>query len=286
MAAQLRACARLMRIVNSLMVGFAVLVGIAIVVGRDIVNLPLTTLVLAYVTGFTISASSMVLNDIVDIDIDRINAPDRPLVSGAVSLRTAYACYAILSLLGVIASLLIGWEALAVAVAGWLVGSLYDVWGKRSGFPGNVMVAFSTSLPFPYAMAVVEAWRESTIIFWAMVFLTVLGREIVKDIADVEGDRHVNARTLPIVIGEGPSAVIAAILYVVAVALSPIPVIIGGVEPLSYGVFIAVVDFILLYESIRIVKDHSRATALRHKRNVLIAMLLGLIGFMLGTLLG
>lgn len=286
MASRLGACARLIRVANSLMVGFAVLVGLAIVVGRGVASIPARTLALAFTTGFTISASSMTLNDIIDIDIDRVNAPDRPLVSGELSVREAYACYILLSVIGLLASMYIGWGPFVVAVAGWLVGTLYDAWGKRSGFPGNLMVAFSTSLPFPYAMAVAGVWRETVMVFWAMVFLSVLGREVAKDIADVEGDRVVGARTLPLLVGAGGAALIASSLYLIAVLLSPLPVIIGGVNQLSYGVFIAVVDLVLVYEAIRIARDHSRESALRHKRNVLVAMLLGLVGFMLGTLMG
>lgn len=285
-AVRAKACLGLVRVVNSLMVGFAVLVGLAIVAGRGVSRIPPETLILAYTTGFSISAASMVLNDLADIEIDRINAPERPLVSGLISVKAAYACYALLVAVGLLASYPLGWEALLVAVLGWIVGSLYDLWGKRSGFPGNLMVAFSTSLPFPYAMAVLGEWKGYSLVFWAMVFLTVLGREVAKDIADVEGDRAAGARTLPIILGERRSAAIAAILYLAAVALSPTPLLLGGVDPIAYGVFVAVVDAILVYESVRIVRDQGRGTVLTHKRNVLVAMLLGLLGFMIGALAG
>ncbi|MCE4601406.1 MAG: geranylgeranylglycerol-phosphate geranylgeranyltransferase [Desulfurococcales archaeon] len=283
---RIKECLRLVRIANSLMVGLAVLVGLAIVTRGDLLGLGVKALALAYITGCCVSASSMVLNDIVDVEIDRVNQPNRPLVAGTISARTAWLCYLATSTAGITASLLLGPWPLVVAVLGWLVGSVYDVWGKRSGFPGNLMVAFSTSLPFPYAMAVAGVWTPTITVFWVMVFLTVLGREIAKDIADVEGDRRAGARTLPIILGEGPSSIIAGALYLAAVLLSPLPVYWHAVHPLAYTIFVAVVDAILIYEALRLARNHSREMIYVHKRNILLAMLLGLLGFMAGSIAG
>ncbi len=278
-------CLRLTRPVNSLMVGFAVIVGLVIVMGGGILELGPRILVASYMTGALVAASSMVLNDIVDVEIDRANKRLRPLVKGTVSVKEAWACYVILSLGGMATAATLGLQAFAVAVAGWLIGSIYDVWGKRSGLPGNFMVAFSTSLPFPFAMAVAGEWSETVTVYWAIVFLAVLAREIVKDIADVEGDRLGGARTLPLVAGIRAASILAAFLYLAAVFLSPLPLLWETVNPYTYAPPILLVDIILAYEALRLLRGITPEQALEHKKRALLAMLLGLIGFLLGSIL-
>jgi len=283
---KIRGYLSLIRVVNSLMVGFAVLVGAAIVVGEGIFRVPARVLASGFLTGFFISSSSMVLNDIVDVEIDRVNRRNRPLVTGVVTVAEAYVLYAVTSLLGVFTSMALGIEAMLLTVGAWLLGTVYDLWGKVSGFPGNVMVALATSLPFPFAMAILDAWEPTSIVFWMMVFLSVLGREIAKDIIDIEGDRKAGARTLPLILGPRRAAIIAATLYLTAVALSILPIIWGTVSLAGYVPLVVIVDAILTYEAFRIVRDQSRETLTTHKKRVLLAMLLGLLAFLLGSLLG
>ena len=283
---RLRGYLELVRVVNSLMVGFAVLVGAAIVAGRGLLEIPVETIVAAFLTAFFISGSAMVLNDIVDVDIDRRNNRRRPLVTGEVSVEEAYSLYTATSLLGILASMALGLEALLLTVGAWALGSVYDVWGKVSGFPGNLMVAIATSLPFPFAMAVLDLWTPTAVVFWLIVFSSVLGREIAKDIADIRGDMAAGARTLPVLLGPRRAAFVAVLLYLAAVAMSVLPLYWGTVGVMGYLPLVLVVDAIFLYESYRILRDQSEETMLSHKKRVLLAMLLGLIAFLLGSLTG
>src|SRR5579885_2480953 len=86
----LRETLALIRAKNSIMVGFAVLVGIA-VASHDPTRLVSRVALLGFLTGFTISSFSMISNDIYDIEVDKLNQPDRPLPSGRVSKKQAWA---------------------------------------------------------------------------------------------------------------------------------------------------------------------------------------------------
>ncbi len=281
----LAACARLARAVNSVMVGFAVVVGLFIVAGVTGWRPDPVVVVLSFLTGSLVSASSMILNDIVDVEIDRVNRLQRPLVTGEINKRQAMACFAAASLGGLLAALLLGPAPFMVALLVWLLGVFYDIRGKRSGFPGNVMVALATSAPFPFAMAVARCLCREVLVFWAIVFLTVLAREVAKDIADIEGDRAAGARTLPVIMGPRTAARVAAALYIVAVAMSPLPLLGARVNGLVYASLVGIVDIILVYEAIRILRRHDRETIIVHKRNVLIAMLIGLVAFIASSTL-
>ena len=82
---KLSAFLRLIRPVNCVMMGFAV------IVGASLVSYPnfSTNLLLGFITSFTLTAASMAINDYYDRDIDAINEPQRPIPSGAISPREA-----------------------------------------------------------------------------------------------------------------------------------------------------------------------------------------------------
>ena len=278
---KLRACAEIVRPINSLMIGFAVLVGIALansgrIPGADI-------LVPAYLTGFFISSASMVLNDIVDVEIDRVNAPQRPLPSGRLSVREAYACYAALSLAGLASSAMINLYTFLIALVSWVIATSYDLFGKRSGLLGNLMVAYSVAVPIIFGAACVRRFSQVIWVYYFMIFMTALAREIAKDIADVEGDRLAGVKSLAIVKGPRFAAGVAAALYLLAVSASPVPVLKGLVNSLAYGLPVLVVDVGLVYDSLVILRGQDRERILAHKRRVLMYMLIGLVGFYLGV---
>ncbi len=270
------------RVVNSLMVGFAVLVGAVIASG----GIPgLTRSIDAFLVGFLISASAMVVNDIFDLEIDRVNAPWRPLPSGQISLKGAWACFTVYSVAGLALSALTGIATFMIALIAWAVGVVYSWKGKRLGFPGNAMVAFSVSVPLLYGAALTGSWDWRIAVYWFMIFSSALAREIVKGIADVEGDRFAGVRTIAVSFGERKAALVAALLYMAAVAVSPLPLILGLLEnPLVYAALVAIVDAGFVYDSYRIIKEPTRDEALRHKTRVLAYMLLGLIAFIAGGL--
>ena len=78
---------RLIRLPNDVMIGIGVLIGEFIAL-RTYPNIDLS--ICSFLVGFLISASVMILNDIADINIDKINNPNKPLVKGTISLRSAY----------------------------------------------------------------------------------------------------------------------------------------------------------------------------------------------------
>src|SRR5207247_4432998 len=77
----------LVRIPNCLMIGLAVLVAETIGLG----TLPSVIQgVFGFLTAFLLLAGTMVFNDIQDVQVDRVNSPDRPIPSGKVTIREAY----------------------------------------------------------------------------------------------------------------------------------------------------------------------------------------------------
>jgi len=282
---KLGALVRIMRPVNCLMMGFAVIVGAALVrVDFSSVNswLPL---LFGFFTGFFLTASSMVLNDIFDREIDAINEPARPIPSGAVSLLQAQVWAGVLAVAGFAFALVTNWQCLVIAIFSWVVFAFYSFWGKRAGFFGNLLVSVCVVVPFVYGgFAVGEGFADSSAVFVAVTFLANTGREITKGVVDIEGDKRRNVQTLAVRVGARFAVVAAAVFYVSAVVLSGLPLKFGLVS-LWFVPFVLVTDVGLIVSSAWLLRDFSRENARRVKNLVLVWFVFGLIAFLAGTII-
>jgi geranylgeranylglycerol-phosphate geranylgeranyltransferase len=182
-----------------------------------------TLLSLAAASTALVTAGGNVLNDLEDIEGDRVNHPNRPLVTGELSVASArilavglFAAGIEVALPVILVEPLVG-VILAVALACMLA---YEFRLKAGGLGGNLIVALLTGLVFLYGGA---AAGNALILapFAAMAFLATASREIIKDMEDVEGD--VSRRTLPMTRGLGVAAVVARGTVGAAIALSFVP---------------------------------------------------------------
>lgn len=211
------------------------------------------TLLIVSVVG--IAAGGYVINDYFDVKIDRINRPDNLVVTRIISRDAAMNLFYGLTAVGVIAGTVVAWWAHSwtllftyVVIPGllWFYSASY----KRMFLIGNLVVAFASAI-VPLLVAIANAdylhhlyqnalayspiigelyvWTGGFAIF---AFLLTLVREIVKDIEDIEGDREMECRTLPIVWGDKVAKIIATILLVVIATL--IVYILFAVLPFSH----------------------------------------------------
>lgn len=110
--------------------------GICVIVGEVIAlgSFPsIHNLFYGFVCGFFISSSALVLNDYFDIEVDRVNTPNRPLPAGIVSPPEVIALTIIVTFLGLTASAIINIYALIISIILWIIGVLYN-WNKRDRF--------------------------------------------------------------------------------------------------------------------------------------------------------
>jgi geranylgeranylglycerol-phosphate geranylgeranyltransferase len=273
---------RILRPVNSVMMGVGILVGVAVAGGFK-TSISFEVLALAFVTGFTLTGSAMVINDYYDREIDAVNEPSRPIPSGEVKPREAIIYSLLLSALGLAAAYLTGLQSLAIAIFSGLVMMVYSAWGKRTGFPGNLMVSTCIGLPFIYGGVIVGDTFMS-LLFSALAFLSNTGREVTKGIVDTEGDGARGVRTIAVVYGVDNAAYLASAFYIIAAATSILPLLLNLVT-LWYIPFVAVTDAGLIYGAMTLLRNHSRESSRNVKNQVLYWMLFGLLAFAAGTLL-
>jgi len=275
---------RLMRPVNCIMIGFAVIVGAALASGLRFPAGAWWSLILSFFTAFTLTGSAMAVNDYYDRKIDSVNEPQRPIPSGAVSPRGALTLFALLSFFGFSTSFLTNLSCLATAVFAWAVMTVYSTRGKRTGLLGNLLVSICVSLPFIYgAFALGGLLSSSSILFASMAFLSNTGREVVKGIVDVEGDKKEGIKTIAVSYGGRVAAFVAVALDSAAVLLSFLPLL-WNIVSFWYIPLIFVSDLGFVVSSLWLLRDYGRESARRVKNLYLLWMGLGLVGFLVGSL--
>jgi len=270
---------RLIRPVNCMMMGFAVIVGASLV---SSLNFSIS-LFLGFVTSFTLTGASMAINDYYDREIDAVNEPSRPIPSGAVSPKEALFFALVLSITGFIAALITNISCLIVAAIAWIVSITYVTKGKHTGLLGNFLVSTCVVIPFIYGGFVVEKLELPIMIFAAIVFLSNTGREITKGIVDVRGDTYRNIRTIAVLYGERDAAFASSIFFISAVGLTPFPWLWRHVSNWFLPLVI-LTDIGLIASSLSLMQDYSRNNARRVKNLSLVWFITGLLAFLAGTI--
>jgi len=269
----------MMRLPNSVMEGFAVIVG-------EIIATPYLTgqaALFGYLTGFFLLAAGNIINDYFDRDVDAINEPRRPLPSGSVSLTQTISFAIILCSLGIFFAAQTGiWTSILAAIS-LVVMMVYNSRLKKTGLPGNALVSLNVAVPFVYGGLVVGNLPWALLIFATLAFISNLGREVVKGIVDVAGDKVKGIRSVAVRMGNTYAAKQGAAWFLVAVALSVLPLGLGLVSN-YYIPLVIICDVGFVLTSYSIVTNPTSLNAKRNKKYVLAWMLFGLLAFVVGTL--
>ncbi len=285
---------KIIRPLNSLMMGVGVIIGIQ--VSNPLwLNFQINSFLgelrefhlifLPFLVGFLISSSAMVLNDYVDYKTDLINSPSKPIPSGMISRNSALWYSIILASLGLLVSfILMNLISVIIVVMGLVVAVAYNFFLKRKGIWGNLAVTYTTTLPFIYGSSLMGFSNFlPTFILCSLAFLSNLSREIIKGIADVMGDLALGIKTIANSKGEIFAAKISFVIIILAVVLSPLPFLLGYFN-LNYIFLIIISDIIFLHSSYSLLKNPSKEISLKAKNRFLFAMLLALVSFFLASM--
>jgi len=215
---KIRALIGITRPVNWLMAGIGVIAGCLAGVGLNpVFILPIS---LAFLSTVFVTAGGNSLNDYFDRNIDIIAHGKRSLASGKLHPEIAL-YFAITSfIIGVILTAFINWECLGIVLFNFLIIIAYEIFLKKRGFVGNLAIGYLVGSTFWFGGAAVGEIFLNKIIFMAVLASLVnTGREILKDVIDISGDRGVR-KTLPMRIGEKKSLIISASFISLAIILS------------------------------------------------------------------
>ncbi len=242
---------------------------------------PLYKVLVAAFAGGIITAGANTVNDYYDMEIDRINKPTRPLPNGDLQANAALLISTLEFTAGILLSLFINFTAFAIAFTISLLLFFYSFKLKRLPLWGNLAVSLSTAMAFVYGGVAVNRVRL-TLIPAAFAFFYHLGREIIKDVQDMEGDSAYNARTFPLVFGKKEALRLINIVFLLLIVLTAIPYFARWYGGYYFLVVLIGIYPVLIFSMISISKNQSFKN-LGLVSNLLKAdMLVGLLAIYLG----
>lgn len=241
-----------------------------------------------------IAAGGYVINDIFDVQIDAINKPGKNLVGTHYSKKTARILYGALTVSGIVTAVFFGegtgvkYSILIVAFSAGLL-YFYSSGYKKMFLAGNLTISFLTglnifsSILFDNTSLHNESVLTIVTAFTVFAFLMTLGREIIKDCEDSQGDENFGATTLPVVAGLKTGRITAALVFSIVLALLIwIQLSLKQWEDLiSFGYVVIFIQIPLLY--LIITSALSKSASADHKSSIIakIIMITGLMAMVI-----
>jgi 4-hydroxybenzoate polyprenyltransferase len=181
-----------------------------------------------------IVAGGYIINDIYDIEIDKINKPEIRIVEKKISKEFAFKAYYMLNIIGITSGFYAAYQVNKLWFGCVFIFFVFSLWKysndyKTSFLIGNLQIAFLTALSiialalFDLIPVGIKNEDESKTIFYIILFyagfsfITTLIREIIKDLEDIEGDKKINANTLAINYGVAKTKKITVFLILITI---------------------------------------------------------------------
>jgi len=274
----------LVRPLNCLLAGLAVLIGVFIAgeatwiywQPRDMIQAALAFAAAALITG-----AGNTVNDYFDRNIDKVNRPDRPIPSGRIKAPEALAISQTLFVIGIFLTVFVNVACVLLAALNSLILALYAAGLKRRGFAGNLAIGYLVGSTFLFGGLVIGEVQAAGILA-AMAALSTVGRELIKGIEDMRGDRASGLSTFPLRYGARKAAALAAAFIAAAIVLAPLPRILDIFGPVYLWVVAAsIIAFV--WSAALILKSQKPKAAGSASLGCKIAMGLGMLAFLAGA---
>jgi len=266
------------RPVNVLITFLVVIVGALICIIGDY---SIFKILLAAISAGLTAGAGNIINDIYDIEADKINHPERPLAKGIITTTNAWMEYFFLTLLAIGASSFINQTALAIVILTSILLYLYSARLKKIPLLGNITVAYLTGLAFIFGGVSVNNIRGAFIPAIFAFFINII-RELIKDMDDIEGDTKVGLQTFPKRFGIKASILFITFLTITLIAFTFYPFIMNIFNIEFFVLAMLVVNPILVY-FLKLLYEKDENKNLNKLSNMLkLNMLLGLLAIFLG----
>jgi len=245
-----------------------------------------TTAVLIFFSMAFITSAGFSINDYFDRESDAIIKPDRPIPSGALSLKQVLFISAFLFALGLLLAFRINWLSFTILLVDSILLLIYSAFVKRkSGFAANLLVGLLVGTAFLYGeAAILNTVSLISLSLYPIAFGTI-GGNVLRDIFSLEGDSKIGYSTLPQKIGAKNSVRVAAVFFVLTAALAPLPVFLQFFS-VYYLLLIGIWSILLIYASIRLVTSATTNENVRkYERLVTMSMMLLILALIMEALI-
>ncbi|MCH7760087.1 UbiA family prenyltransferase [candidate division TA06 bacterium] len=246
---------------------------------------------LASMSVFLIISGANAINDFFDLEIDRVNRPLRPLPSGRVKKGEALLLSLFLFLLGIFFSAFINLGDFLIALFASSLLFLYSLHLKKKGLAGNLVVSLLSGLVFLFGG--LSTLHSASQIFHSLHFLLFpflfaflfhLGREVIKDTEDMEGDAKENVTTLPLRYGKIAALRFSFIVFLLLIGITPLPYLFQFYNLFYLLVVLIGVDLFLLLLFLFLFRDPSPGRLNRAGLLLKVDMGVGLLALLLGRI--
>jgi len=195
-------------------------------------------LLILIAASMAIAAGGYIINDYFDLNIDRVNKPDKLVIGNFIKRRWAIFWHMGFSIAGILLSIILSlrlhnpfpavfnfvtvillWfysttfkkqllagNILISLLTGWVVLVLYVSVNSLSIYPANS----------PEFSAITRIYKFA-VLYGGFAFIISLIREVIKDLEDMEGDARYHCKTMPVVWGIPSSKIFVAVWLIVLV---------------------------------------------------------------------
>ncbi len=241
-------------------------------------------LIFAGISASVAAMAGYVINDLFDIEIDRINRPERALPGNKMSLRGAVILYILLLAAAHVAAIPVGFTAILIVAAASFLLYLYSWRLKKALLAGNISIGLLTAIAVVYG-GYAAGNPSGACIPAIFAFIVNLMREIVKDIEDLEGDRIVNVITYPEKFGIKSTLNLVSWLGIILVMLTLLPWLFSIYNIYYLVIIIMPVDLLFIYIIITLNKDQTDKSLNKISFLLKLNMLFGMAAVYTGTII-
>lgn len=274
---KINAFIKIIRPINIVITFFVVTVAILITQESEI---EFYKIILASLAAALVAASGNIINDIYDIETDKISHPERILVKGLISKKAAIYFYIFLNILSIIIASRLSDVLLLIVLISIIILFFYSSYLKKLPLVGNFSVAFLTGLTFIYG-GFVSNNSVSAIVPAVFAFLINLVREIVKDMQDIEGDSILGYKTFPIHYGFQKSKILILFITILLVLYTFFPFATKLYNIEYFLIVMMIVNPILIY-SLKLLYDENLSKLSSISNLLKIDMIFGLLAIYFG----
>lgn len=238
-------------------------------------------LLLSSMAASLVAAAGNIINDIFDIETDKISHQNRVLVLGEITKKQAWYLYIILNITSILLALSLSSILFVIVFFTILLLIIYSAYLKQQPLVGNLIIASITGLTFIYG-GYASGNPLAAIVPAVFAFLINFIREIVKDIQDIEGDLKLNYKTFPIRFGIDKSKQLIVLITLILIGFSVYPYL-TKLYHIEYFIIMMVFVNPILIICLKYLFDSIKANGIANASNLLkLNMVLGLIAIYFG----
>ena len=183
-----------------------------------------TPFIVSIINTILIMSSSMIINDIVDINIDKINNPNKPLVNGSVKIIEAFIyLFSLLFTTQLLSITYLPKKMQCITNLSILNILLYTPIFKKIIFLKNISCAFLVSFSVIFSSLASNNNLNNNILLKTLFISLFYGsfhNELLLDINDKEGDKINGIYTVPVIFGNKKSVNFLFITNILVIILN------------------------------------------------------------------